>query len=129
MRTLCFFAILLFGLNAIADDAVPFCWSSDQTGIQDGLFRVHVQTAGNSAQDVAAVMAILSQSLAGQTGVAASPRLDQIEIDVYGELKYWRPTATYPTLESFKAAIVKSIAPVLNQNGVSVECAKTNHRS
>jgi hypothetical protein len=87
-----------------------------------------IPTDLDSARDVATVMVILSQSLAGQTGAGALSDLSQIEIDVYGETKYWQPTAAYPTLESFKTAIVNSISPVLNLHA-TVECAQVNRHT
>lgn len=119
--------LLMTAQTATAE--VPRCWSSEHSSesIQDGIFRVFIPTPQTTAVEVATVMGILSRSLAGQVGVGAAENLEYIEIDVFGELKYWQPTVTFPTLESFKAAIVNSIAPVLDQNGVSIECAKINH--
>jgi hypothetical protein len=111
-------------------EEVPRCWVEDlpSEDIQDGLFRVQIVTAGTSAREVAAVMAILSQSLAFQKGVAPSNDLEHLEVDVFGETKYWQPTAAFPTLESYKSAIVNSLTPVLKFNA-AIECAKNNRHS
>jgi hypothetical protein len=111
--------------------AVPYCWQADQPNIviQEGIFRVYIPTAGTSALNVAEGLGILSQALATQVGVGTSITLDRIEIDMYGELKYWEPTAVFKTLQDFKTAIVKTIAPVLLIPGVKIECALVSHRS
>lgn len=113
-----------------AADSVPRCWRQDlqDEDIQDGLFRVQVATSNNGAREVAIVLAILAQSLSAQTGVAPSSDLEKIEIDMFGETKYWRPSVNFPTLESYKSAVVNSLAPVLKMNTV-IECAKVNHHT
>ena len=104
---------------------VPRCWKSDlpDQDIQDGLFRVLVTTNQTDALEIASVLAVLSQSLTAQAGVAASDNLDRIEIDVKNDLRYWEPSAVFPTLDSFKVAVLNGIAAVLRLPGVTVECA------
>jgi hypothetical protein len=111
-----------------AADTIPRCWRADLPAedIQDGLFRVYVTTAGASARDVATVMGILSGSLAAQTGVAPSPDLELIEIDVQSYANYWQPTAAFPTLAAYKDAVLKSMSGALQFN-VTFTCAKVNH--
>jgi hypothetical protein len=127
-----FFCIILIlaGNSVLAADDVPRCWVADQPSadIQDGLFRVMLPTDGSSAHDVADLMVLLSRSLAGQVGAGALSDLTQIEIDMYGETKYWQPTQSFPTLESFKNAIVSSLAPVLALHAV-IQCAPVNHHT
>lgn len=126
-RLLLVTALSLFGQGVWAQTAgVPLCWSEDQpkVSIHYGLFRVLVATNGQSATAIAEVLGILSQSLAGQVAVGTSNSLDQIEIDMYGELKYWRPTVSFPTIESYKSAIRATLAPVLSLPGVRIECAR-----
>jgi len=80
-----------------------------------------------AALTVAKVFGIAAQSMAAQIGAGATSDLTNIEIDLFGNLQYWIPTGTFPTLESFKDYIIQSIQPVLTQPGVTVECAKTDH--
>ena len=35
--------------------------------------------------------------MSAKTGVVASADLEDIEIDLHGETKYWQPSASYPT--------------------------------
>ena len=115
---------ILVSINAFAD-GVPRCWAADQPGVnlQDGVFRVMVPTDDTvSSHDVALIMLMLSQSLANQLAAGAPSDLRHIEIDMYGELKYWQPSAAFPTLESFKTAVLNSMAPVLNMHA-TIECA------
>jgi hypothetical protein len=123
--------MILTGSIAYADGiSVPRCWIQDlpSEDIQDGLFRVQIMTDGTSAREVAAIMAILSQSLAYQKGVAPSSDLEHLEVDVFGETKYWQPSVVFPTLESYKTAVVNSLAPVLKFNA-AIECAKVNRHT
>jgi hypothetical protein len=104
--------------------SVPRCWNVGQTPIiQNGLFRVFIPTSNLNALQVAAVIGVLSQSLTSQKGFAVTSTGDRIELDVFGDLQYWTASAAFPTLDSFKDAIVQSITPVLSVAGVSVECA------
>lgn len=94
--------------------------------IQDGLFRIHLKTSGTDARAVATVLGVVSQSLAAQNGVAPALDLSEIEIDAQSQDKYWQPSALFPTLDSYKSAVVDSLAGVLRFNA-TVECAKVNH--
>jgi hypothetical protein len=109
---------------------VPYCWVADQPGqdLQDGLFRIFIPTTG-SALEVAQVLGLLMPALARQTGVATDMSLANVEIDMQSDLQYWQASGTYPTLESFKDAIVASLAPVLTQPGVAVQCAPVDHHN
>lgn len=106
-------------------ESVPRCWNADQPGqhIKEGLFRVFVPTPNHSAQQVALVLGLLSQSSAGQTGVGSSDHLEYIEMDVVGDLEHWESSQAFPTLESYKEYVLKSISPVLNVPGVTIQCA------
>lgn len=127
-------AIILAGLLASAGAAadnvpVPRCWRADQIGqdIDDGVFRVFIPTLGHDALAVARVLGILYDSMASQLAVGTSPTLDQIEIDVKGDLSHWQPTGTFPTLDSFKTYIVDSLSPVLSEPGVTITCSVVGH--
>jgi hypothetical protein len=119
--------ILLLATTAHAD-GIPRCWRADLPAedIQDGLFRVHIATENREAREVALIMGTLGQSYAFQTGVAPSSDLQEIEIDMRGETKYWQASAAFPTLDAYKTAIVNSLAAVLKYD-VLVECARVNH--
>lgn len=116
--------LIFFGSLAHAAE-VPRCWQTDlpDQPIEDGMFRVFIPTRDHDATEVALAFALLSQSITTQAGVGTRNSLDRIEIDLYGDLKYWRPTATFPTLESFKDQILSTIEPVLRIPGVQIECA------
>ncbi len=124
-------ALLVFCPAVFADPPVPRCWRLDLPGedIEDGLFRIFIPTADTSARDVAMVLGVTSQALAVQVGVGTSRDLGRVEIDMLGEVKYWRPTAAFPTLAEFKSAILGTLEPALRRPGVSIQCAKINrHR-
>jgi hypothetical protein len=127
VRELLCIILTLIGVGAHAEGTIPRCWSADQPGqaIQDGMFRFQIPTDRSSARDVAEIMLILSQSLAGQVGAGSLSDLSAIEIDMNGETKYWQPTAAFPTLDSFKTAILNSMMPVMRFN-IIVECAMVN---
>lgn len=120
--------ILTFSSFAMAD-GVPHCWRADlpDADIEDGLFRVLMPTANHHAQEVALMLAILSHALVSQVGVGTPDTLEFIEVDVLAPTQHWQPSAAFPTLESFKAYILKTIEPVLTEPGVRVSCARVNH--
>jgi hypothetical protein len=120
--------LTLFATSAQAG-GVPRCWIADQPNqdIQDGVFRVMIATQGNSALTVAEAFAIASQSMGAQIGSGATFDLSHVEIDLYGNLQYWKPTGTFPTLTSFKDYIIASFEPLLTLPGVMVECATVDH--
>lgn len=127
MKHIFLVAIGIFAWDTLAQ-GVPRCWVADQPNenIQDGVFRIFVPAENNSALTVTITFALASQAMAAEIGAGATPDLSAIEIDLFGNLQYWQPSGTFPTLKSFKDYIVASIEPVLTQPGVTVECAKVD---
>jgi hypothetical protein len=108
-------------------DPIPRCWTADQPGqsIVDGMFRIFLPTQGHGALDVAMLLSILDQSMASKKAVGTRAMLDRIEFDVFGDTRYWRPSGTFPTLDSFKSYILDSLQPIFSIPDVTIECEAT----
>ena len=127
-------AIFSSALSIAADGAaaeIPKCWLADQPDakIQDGLFRVVLQTKGRSARDVAKLLSLTAFGTMGSQTLASSDlnyKTVEVELDT-SIVKSWRRTETYPTLESFKAEILKSFQPIVDMPGVTLSCIPEMH--